>query len=875
MMKKFLLTLLFNLFFSLPTFAQEIASANYDEHIAGGIKSMDKCWECKLVEGVYTYTFNFVFKMYKILAPIIQSIVLVFLAFWFLWIVWDKVIRAHMNFKGGNVFDFLKEDIWKKLFTVLFVITLLAKVPANEMFSYTIDPIMSFGAGFGKWILVETRNDNEIMQNYSNAITKKSLPKYDCSDIKLSANTVNMLNVNNVNASVDMNTATLKNLICITGEYANSYTIGLNLGAKIFSRGMIGVVGAYSGEKITKGIDSIASMIPSVGWAKVVQVIIKIILVVLKVLFFVGVIINFFIAVIGLFIMIQFMYVGLTFITLILDIVIQLALVGVMLPIVIGSWAFADKGFMNLRGKLSGKLFWNVLTCSFRLAFLAISMSISIFLLNELMTTSFDSYSGETMLSLYDSLGSSKNLWNQGTGLNKETRDFLYLIISNTGLLIAMVFTTLISWMLLRQSIQKADELSGQLYSGFSDANILAGLQKLTETSIKYVFGGAKREVDFYKKMSGAKQELKKEIENNAEKTRKLKIKEWENEVLNEGDDTHIFDIPAETVVNAFDAIRNNEQDDIEETETKTEAPIGPKTKEESENPIKLENAPLAPNIRKNEEEVKKLQQPAREFVESQIISPEYKDLPEKEKQEMATVILSNNPEELKNFSNKPEISQMFETINATPKEDDEIVNDKFITDNLVATDIQTPDDLSNPMVKMQAVYIREKVIEEINTLPPQERAAIKSFMNLTKKPNLSNPEKKRKFEEQKKIYEKLESKVKSDMLMKQKEIKELISERENLQKHNKVKSILTTRKVIEVIKNDELNDLIKEIDNTDFTDVIKRSYLNRQLKNLESEIDALKEKDSLELEDEYDSIVANWRIKKMKRKSKINPDKR
>jgi hypothetical protein len=147
--------------------------------------------------------------------------------------------------------------------------------------------------------------------------------------------------------------------------------------------------------------------------------------------------------------------------------------------------------------------------------------------------------------------------------------------------------------------------------------------------------------------------------------------------------------------------------------------------------------------------------------------------------------------------------------------------------------------------------------------------------MNLTKKPNLSNPEKKRKFEEQKKIYEKLESKVKSDMLMKQKEIKELISERENLQKHNKVKSILTTRKVIEVIKNDELNDLIKEIDNTDFTDVIKRSYLNRQLKNLESEIDALKEKDSLELEDEYDSIVANWRIKKMKRKSKINPDKR
>ncbi|MCR5506605.1 MAG: hypothetical protein K6F04_02015, partial [bacterium] len=218
-MKKLLLTLLFNILFATSSFAQSIANANYDNNMLGGIKDIEKCWECKLVEGVYTYTFNFVFKMYNILSPIVYTLVLVFLAFWFLWIVWDNVIKAHMNFKGGNVFDFLKE-IWKKLFTVLFVLTLLSRIPANEMFSYTIDPIMSFGAGFGKWILVETRNDNEVMQNYSNAITKKKLPKYDCSDIKLSANTEAMFNINRVEAKDEMNVDTLKNLICITAEYA-------------------------------------------------------------------------------------------------------------------------------------------------------------------------------------------------------------------------------------------------------------------------------------------------------------------------------------------------------------------------------------------------------------------------------------------------------------------------------------------------------------------------------------------------------------------------------------------------------------------------------------------------------------------------------
>ena len=108
-MKKIFLTLLFNILFSVSGFAQTIASANYDNNMSGGIKDINKCWECKLVEGVYTYTFNFVFKMYNILAPIVTTFVLVFLAFWFLWYIWENVIKAQINFKGGNVFDFLKE----------------------------------------------------------------------------------------------------------------------------------------------------------------------------------------------------------------------------------------------------------------------------------------------------------------------------------------------------------------------------------------------------------------------------------------------------------------------------------------------------------------------------------------------------------------------------------------------------------------------------------------------------------------------------------------------------------------------------------------------------------------------------------------------
>ncbi|MBR1544330.1 MAG: hypothetical protein IJ638_00085 [Alphaproteobacteria bacterium] len=870
-MKKLFLTLLFNILFSASSFAQSIANANYDNNMQGGIKSIEKCWECKLVEGIYTYTFNFAFRMYKILSPIVYTLVLVFLAFWFLWFVWDKVIKGHINFKGGNVFDFLKE-IWVKLFTVLFVLTFLSQVPANKMFSYTIDPIISFGAGFGKWILVETRNDNEVMQNYSNAILKNKLPKYNCADIKLSANTESMFRINQVEANDEMNVDTLKNLICITAEYANSYTIGLNLGAKILSRGLIGAAEDYGTKIVMNNVDTFVSFIPKAGWGQLAYWVLKVVITILKVWSTFALMFNLVIACIGLFIMIQFLFVGLTFITMILDIVIQLALVGVMMPIVIGAWAFPDKGVGNLRGKLSGKLFWSVLRCSFRLAFLAVSISITIFLLNELMTTSFET-SDQNMLSLYDSLGSSDGLASQGTALNKSSRDFMELIFSNVGILIAMIFTTLVSWMLLKQSIQKADSFSNSLYSGISNDSILNGLKNLTMNTIKYVKSGAKRELDFYMKKENYKDALKINKNMDESQARKSQVQEWKNEIFKEGNTEHLFDVPAEDIVNGYEIIKNYDEKNSEINQN-TEA-IYPQTKEDSEKTVEIPFAPIAPNIRENQEVLNTLQQPETEFIEKQIASPEYKELPQEQKQEMATAILSNNPEDLENISKEPEVAEMFAKINATPKEDEEITNDKFITSNLIATEAKSVDELSNPMIKLQAVYIRQQIIEEIKTLPKEEQKAIKKFMNLTKKPNLSKQEARMEYEHQKSIYEKLESKVKNDLVLKQKKVLDLIEQRKTLQTYNKLKSNLTAKNVIQAVKNDELNEITAELETINMTDVVKRSYLRRKLKKLEEEIDAISEKDNLELEDEYDSIIDNWRKNKRRNKSRINPNKK
>ena len=64
-MKKIFLTLLFNILFSAQCFAQTIANQGIDKFANLSARDIKDCWECNLVEGVYTYTFNFVFKIFS------------------------------------------------------------------------------------------------------------------------------------------------------------------------------------------------------------------------------------------------------------------------------------------------------------------------------------------------------------------------------------------------------------------------------------------------------------------------------------------------------------------------------------------------------------------------------------------------------------------------------------------------------------------------------------------------------------------------------------------------------------------------------------------------------------------------------------------
>ena len=169
-------------------------------------------------------------------------------------------------------------------------------------------------------------------------------------------------------------------------------------------------------------------------------------------------------------------------------------------------------------------------------------------------------------------------------------------------------------------------------------------------------------------------------------------------------------------------------------------------------------------------------------------------------------------------------------------------------------------------------MYIREKIIDEIPTLPKEEQKEIKQFLKLTKKPNLSKKEDLEKYNKQKAIYEKLKTKVQSDLKRKQNRISQLIEENKNLEnqrKNTKKKSALNVKNVILRIKQDELEDLSADLENVSITDTLLHSYLHSRIKKLEKEIKDIEEKDITDLEDEYEEIVRKWKAKKKRRNRK------
>ncbi len=832
-MKKILFTLLFCFTFAFPLYAQEIRNAGVDNTITSTIRDGSECWECNLVEGIYTYTFNFVYKMYDILSSISYTLVLVGLGVWFLWLIWNNVIKK----QEGDVYELLK-GIFVKLFTILFVLTMLSKVPANEIFHYTIDPIMNLGSGFAKWILIETRNENSVMQteNKLSNLSENTLPKFNCDDIQLSENISQMLRANSINPEDETNTNTIKNLICITREYSNTYNTGINLGFKIATTGLLGIAENRAISLGTEKLQNLTSFIPNVIAFWVVNIAIFL----FQGFLWFGWAMNFLVVVLGVGIALPFLYVAFTYITLIIDIIIQLAMVGVMMPITIGSWAFSSSDMVNLRSKLSEKLFWGILRCAVRLAFLAVSISISVFLLTELLTNTFDTQ--YSVSSLFDYLNKKQTLGQnlvQWTGLNDNALGTLNLFLNNMGLFIAILFATLVSWMLLGESISMADSFSDSIYSGLKNDNIFKGLKKITMSTINYIKNGAQREVNLYNKLDEVKKNLN-------------KLKEPQN-----NDAKDVSDLPPEFLVQEYE----------KQKEDTSKTLIGPQTKEEyiaNKNHEKeiassmFDNGPQPIEQVELNYQISDLKKQEHEFVSEKLSHyKEYKELPLTEKEKIEDILLTTTPKEMDNIYTDESISHI----------SDVIQKDLKILFPLTTKD--TTSTASTPMEVMKEEYMKEKLLKQINKLPRKTKKDLKEHV-----------EKGRTIQkaENKTLFNKMEAEIAGDIKARKDKLEKLYQERKLSEKLNKNFDTpkIDAKSVILSIKRDELDKLNSEIDSIDMnSSPLRLAMLRRKVRKLKNELSEISEKNAIEMEDIVEDEIAKWKKNKRRGRGRINPNKK
>jgi hypothetical protein len=385
-MKRLVLVLLGVFLFGLAAGAQSISSANYDRFADIVARDSSQCWECALIEGLYSYTFDFAYKVYGRLSGVVRPLLILFMCLWFVWYVWQNAILKPSD-SIGKMFG----GILKKLALFVLVLELLA-LPPKEIFRWTIDPVINAGTGLAKWIMVETRNNSAVLEN-------RKLGRFDCSRVELRGNTLRTLAKNRAAAVTDDGIRdeeeTLRNLICVTMEYSNTYTIGMQFGFAIVKKGTLGYATGFLAEG---GYNNTAFQIllAKLGpWKILVDVIVAIII-------GLGRFLNMLTMVLGGCIAVSFLYVAFIYITAVIDIVVKLAMVGVMAPIALGSMLFE-----NVRQSLFNSLVFNIVKCAFRIAFLSVAISISTFLLNELMTMPFET-SGKanvTIASLAKKLG--------------------------------------------------------------------------------------------------------------------------------------------------------------------------------------------------------------------------------------------------------------------------------------------------------------------------------------------------------------------------------------------------------------------------------------------------------------------------------------
>ena len=761
---------------------------------------LPSCWQCDILEGIYIYVFNFVYKLYDVFVPIVLNLLWLTMAFWFIWYIWTNIIKPQKT--DVNT---LFKDVFVKLFTYTFVISLLS-LPAREIFKYSIEPIMNAGPSFAKWVLESARNDTEMLKLANNRIKN-----FSCDDIKLKDYSVQALNnfkkTSLTNDEMNIEENTLINLLCITREYGNTYMAGTDLGMKIMARSAI-AMGEFKVSELVYNSTLVQSLETALqtalgSWG----ILYNILMFLLKVWLFLTYIANVLTFFIGLCISVGFLYILFTYLITILDVVVKLAMVGVMMPITIGAWTFK-----NTRSKLSTPLFFNVVKATFRVGFLSVSMTITTYLLNELLTINFNAGNMDiTLTDLLSSLSGNGKILTASTFLDgfnllSTKNQVLFTILFNPTIIISTLFVCLICYTLIAESVKTADKFSSVVKSGISEDVVLNGLKKITISTIKYIKGGVKREV--YQTLS--------QPSNKDDKKKNAKP--------NKDDPLTIYDIPVEDAIKLYEN-RNDLSNTSFANNTNYKVQPFDELKKDYEVRSKKYSA-----VRQKQDS----------FLNENLSKYEnYNKLDKEEQSLLHNAILSDDVEVLNTIKKNPKINDVVNEINLA------IPNKK--EDSTPFADIKQ--DLYN---KELEDYIRND-----KTISKTQRQKLNRVIFKGEQPSPKTRQ----------LLDKIEAEVKSNNYKEQKrleEMKQYILFRENLNKYKR--NDITAKDLFIILKRERLKFLQNQIDEElkkDPNDLsyLKVSKLKRDLKKLQKTFDEMDEYD----EDMFESLITK-EIKDYKR---------
>ena len=848
----------------------------YSKVVFAASSDYGNCWECSLIEGIYIYTFSFVLRIYNVLRAPISILMLVFFLFWFLWFVWNKLIK---NPDKINISDIAK-SVFVKLFTVTFVLAMLSLSPI-QIFKATVNPIMNFGASFSRWIL---------SYGASESLFKENVKQFDCEKISISSKLKEAYvkhdkSYKSENDLSDDDIDSLKNIVCITGTYSNVYNIGLNIGFNFIHQGFIGYASSKTIKAVLDVVDMAVDFIPEPFTQNIVNIIVKI----FKVLAVTETFISLFKIVIGLGIAIAFLYVAFTFMSLIIDVIIKLALVGVMLPIVIGSWAFGGgEDIVKLREKLSGKLFWNVLKVSFRLVFLAIAIVISIMLFSELIR-----------------VGDLNTVYSR-SGIVGGNLVALTQILFNPVLIMSMIFTTLISWTLLTESVAMADKVSSSLYSGVNDDNILNGLKQLTITSIKFLKGGVQRNISRYKELETTRKNLNNKFNDLVANQSKAKVAGYEQEIFS-GDFTNLDKIPAENLIKMY----NRMNSDIEKDSINVPSSGGQNT---SGSGSKSGNSSIDGDgfdsvaISGVDKGLKAVVSEEQKFLDSKLNAyEEYRNLSQIQKEDLVNIMIDDKGEALLSNTDN-DIVKLAEVVARNSKTIMPITSSHSgvkmpISSKPLINKFVKFNDRDSKMVlfSLRQEFINEQILSEVDINKSllggkYNKNELKEFIkNPQKLYSSTDNETKNKIKEFEKVFHVCEEQVLARNKITKQQFDEIRLARNTIL-YQKLKPRLTARSVILAMKKEELNNIRNDIDrftllpsisrdifknNLDKSEVEIRaldgtmSKADRELYKLDEDIQALEAKSDSDLEDEFEYYVDHYQRHKKRHNRRINPNKK